>query len=146
MKKSFRPGDDTQGSEIVFFTTPDSISSYVISGVSFSGSSGAGIPAEAPSMVTFLQFFLQMDLPFSMKQSETLTQPITVFNYMPQQQNALVSLDHDIKFTIEDPTLEWQGLKVLKLLKAFNFNFSFQFYLTNTRRTLYRSLNPFKPS
>lgn len=59
-----------------------------------------------------------MDLPYSIKQSETLMQLITVYNYMNNSQDALVSVDHDVKFTIEDPTLQWKG-STFKRLQLF---------------------------
>lgn len=67
-------------------------------------------------MITFMPFFLQMDLPFSIKKSETLTQLITVSNYLNQQQDVLLSVDQSAKFTIEDLSSEWKSLNFFLLI------------------------------
>lgn len=109
--QTFREDDPTRGSEIVNFETPDSISSFVISAIAFSETAGAGVLNDPPSLTTFKPFFIQMDLPYSIKQSETLVQTINVFNYMDTSQDALMSVIRDEKFTIGNPMIGWESKK-----------------------------------
>lgn len=61
-----------------------------------------------------------MDLPFSIRQSETLVQTITVFNYMETSQAALISVVRDEMFVIDEAIPGWDGeksmLRVVHLL------------------------------
>lgn len=92
----------------------------MISGIGFSDDLGAGMSESSPSLMSFRPFFLQLDLPFSIKQSETLLQMITVFNYMDEAQNSLITISQDVKFTIDDPGLQWMG----NLMNLTGFNLS----------------------
>lgn len=92
------------------FQTPDSISSYSISGISF-GPQGGGI-SDVPSTIdTFQPFHIDMQLPFSMRQSEKLHLIIEVFNYMDVSFDAAMIIFNDLidpKFVIVDNVdLEW---------------------------------------
>lgn len=62
--------------------------------------------------MTFKPFFMVMDLPFSIKQSETLVHAITVFNYMNYSQHSVVSVDRDASFLIDNSMSEWEGEKL----------------------------------
>lgn len=112
--------DPTQGSEVITFETPDSISSFIISAISFDDAAGGGVADDPPALVTFKPFFIQMDLPFSIRQSETLVQTITVFNYMETSQAALISVVRDEMFVIDEAIPGWDGeksmLRVVHLL------------------------------
>lgn len=117
--------DKTRGVETVVFETPDSITSFFISGVGFHSTIGAGIPNAPGKLETFKEFFLVMDLPYSIKQTETLMQTFSVFNYMDVEQTVVITVNRDDKYTIVDTQTRWQGSiisnDIFQSLKYFSF-------------------------
>lgn len=109
-RKRHRSSDKTQGSESVLFTAPESITSYAVSGISIHETYGTGIPDAPSALRVFDSFFIMMDLPYSIKQSEILMQNVTIFNYMDTQQTGTLSITRDSRITIVDPTNKWQVL------------------------------------
>lgn len=62
--------------------------------------------------MNFMPFFIEADLPFSMKQSETLFQTVTIFNYMDEDVQAYVTIgrtENDPDFYIINEQMEWMG-------------------------------------
>ena len=71
---------------------PQSITSYIISGVSTSSTCGLGLPKVRPELTVFLPFFLSMTLPYSVKRGEKLRQEVYVYNYQQTEQKVTVSI------------------------------------------------------
>ncbi|KAG5674213.1 hypothetical protein PVAND_004193 [Polypedilum vanderplanki] len=71
---------------------PDSITSYLIYGVSMNEKDGLGLPVNLPSATIYLPFFISLELPPSVKRGETLTLNIQIFNYLGSTQTAIASV------------------------------------------------------
>lgn len=93
---------DYRGKEVITAKVPDSITSYVIYGVSMSKYDGMGLPDLLPTATVFLPFFISMELPYSVKRNEVVNQTIVIFNYLKQSQKATVTVAKDSKFEIVD--------------------------------------------
>jgi CD109 antigen len=76
-------------------TIPDTITSWIVTGFSLSGDYGIGITNEPTRIEVFREFFVKVDLPYSIKAGEHIDLPITVFNYLKQNVQAKVTLDND---------------------------------------------------
>ncbi|KAJ6649480.1 CD109 antigen [Pseudolycoriella hygida] len=80
---------------------PDTITSWVISAFSFNANKGLGLTKEPTKVTTFKKFFVSVSLPYSVKRGETLSVPVTVFNYLDEAINAEVTFfndDNDFEF------------------------------------------------
>ena len=90
---------------------PQSITSYIISGVSTSSTCGLGLPKVRPELSTFLPFFLSMTLPYSIKPGEKLRQEVYVYNYQQTEQTVTVLINKKSEeFEFVDPELDgWQN-------------------------------------
>lgn len=97
------------------FTAPDSITSYVVSGVSMNCDYGLGLPENKPKLKVFLPFFIQAVLPHHMQRAEVLMQDIVIFNYLSQSQTVLVSFKrNDNQFDVLDPAVDgWTGKRIV---------------------------------
>lgn len=76
------------------FPTPDSITSYDISGMTFSPSVGTGIVGTPPSVMGLQKFFMIMSLPYSMKQSEILHQRVVIFNDVDEKATIYLTINN----------------------------------------------------
>lgn len=134
--------DETDiGEAKVRFTAPDSITSYIFSGVSMSDCHGLGLSDIKPKLTVFLPFFIQMVLPHHVKRGEVLMQDIVIFSYLPKNQSVTVSVKrNDKQFEVLEPKLDgWTGEN---RFESANFDFSvliwFQFPPPNIRKSLSR--------
>ena len=83
-------------------TVPDTITSWVITGFSVDPVYGLGL-VEAPTKVkVFRQFFVSLDLPYSVIRGEVVSIPIVVFNYFTEDLTAEVTLKNDGEFEFTD--------------------------------------------
>ncbi|CAG9802375.1 unnamed protein product [Chironomus riparius] len=96
--------DEWKGLERISETVPESITTYLIYGVSMSKYDGIGLSDNVPSVTIFLPFFLSVELPYSVKRNEVLLQDILVFNYLKKSQTVEVKVTKDAKFTAVDLT------------------------------------------
>lgn len=121
-----RQGTSERGKEFISFKVPDSITSYLISGISMSYSYGIGIPSTHPSLTVFQPFFIQLTLPFSIKRGEILTQNIFIFNFLENLQTVTVSIKRiDSEIEIVGPEFDGWNSKI----KIFLINFIIKFCL-----------------
>lgn len=115
-----------RGREVVRTKVPDSITSYIISGVSMNNRFGLALPFTLPKLTIFQPFFVQFTLPFSIKRGEKLTLDIFVFNFLSNSQSVTVSLDrNDVEFYLQNATGNgWTSkIKFLEIVKALTDNF-----------------------
>ncbi|KAJ6649478.1 CD109 antigen [Pseudolycoriella hygida] len=89
------------GEQLFKKKAPDTITSWVISAFSFNANKGLGLTKEPTKVTTFKKFFVSVSLPYSVKRGETLSVPVTVFNYLDKAINAEVTFfndDNDFEF------------------------------------------------
>ena len=72
---------------------PDTITSWIVTGFSLSGEKGLGYQKEPSKIVAFRDFFVKLELPYSIKQNEMFLVKAVVFNYLGQEVEADVTLD-----------------------------------------------------
>lgn len=93
-----------RGREVINVKVPESITSYVVSGVSMNNRFGLALPFSLPSLTIFQPFFIQFTLPFSIKRGEKLRLDIFVFNFLSNAQSVTVSIDkYDAEFYLQNP-------------------------------------------
>lgn len=89
---------------------PDSITSYVVQGVSMNQNDGMGLTVTEPKIQVFLPFFISMEFPYSIKRGEILIQTLVIHNYLDEDQHIDVSISKDLRFTMLDLTrYKWRG-------------------------------------
>ncbi|CRK95442.1 CLUMA_CG008712, isoform A, partial [Clunio marinus] len=100
-----------QGETELEFVPPDTITSYVISGVSMHRRFGLGLPIAKPELTVFMPFFILLNLPHHIKRGEILEQDIFIFNYLTKGQCVVVTVKRDdAAFAVENP--EFDGWEV----------------------------------
>ena len=72
---------------------PDTITSWIVTGFSLSGEKGLGYQKEPSKIVAFRDFFVKLELPYSIKQNEMFLVKAVVFNYLGQEVEADVTLE-----------------------------------------------------
>lgn len=75
-------GDRPRGKLQVSAKVPDTLTSWVVSAVSLNPNFGLGLLDSYPSFTVFMPFFIQLNLPYSVKRGETLTLEILLHNYL----------------------------------------------------------------
>lgn len=120
-KRDRRVHAGRRGSESINVKVPDSITSYIISGVSMHERFGLALPFDLPSLTVFQPFFIQFTLPFSVKRGEKLKQNIFVFNFLNDEQVVTLSVDRqDNEFDFFNSELnEWQSMRKTFLNRKF---------------------------
>ncbi|XP_073987023.1 CD109 antigen-like isoform X2 [Rhodnius prolixus] len=81
---------------------PDSITSWIISAFSLDPVYGLGLMDVPKKVKVFRQFFISLDLPYSVIRGETMTIPVVVFNYMDKSVYADVTLENTGQFEFAD--------------------------------------------
>jgi CD109 antigen len=84
---------------------PDTITSWIITGFSINSVTGLGITKNPSKFSVFQPFFVSTNLPYSIKQGEVVSIPVTVFNYLESDQDANVTLfnkDGEFEFVDAD--------------------------------------------
>lgn len=83
---------------------PDTITSWYITAFATNNRYGLGVTDEKTVFKVFKQFFISLNLPYSIKRGETIALSIVIFNYMSQKVTAKVTLDNSRKeFEFVDP-------------------------------------------
>jgi CD109 antigen len=94
-----------RGREVINVKVPESITSYIISGVSMNNRFGLALPSSLPSLTVFQPFFIQFTFPFSIKRGEKLKLDIFIFNFLSSAQMVTVSIDkNDAEFSLQNPS------------------------------------------
>ncbi|KAG5669928.1 hypothetical protein PVAND_000218 [Polypedilum vanderplanki] len=112
----------SDGPENFVATVPDSITTYLVQGVSMNQNDGIGLQNKECSITPFLDFFISMDLPFSVKRGETLVQGFTVFNYLRGTQNVRITINKDSKFDFINPTKYGWSITNTNIFKTVKFD------------------------
>lgn len=101
---------DGDGQYLLRKNVPDTITSWVVTGFSLDEENGLGI-SEPQTLVVTQNFFLKLNLPYSIRWGEILQVEILVFNYVPDRK---VNLSVDVElFTNEsDPDFEFIDKKI----------------------------------
>jgi CD109 antigen len=76
-------------------TVPDSITSWILSGFSIHPEYGFGLIEEPVKLEVFQQFFISLNLPFSIKRGETVEISATIFNYFEQNLKSQITLSNE---------------------------------------------------
>jgi uncharacterized protein YfaS (alpha-2-macroglobulin family) len=108
-----------RGREVINVKVPESITSFVISGVAMNNRFGLALPSSYPKLTVFQPFFIQFTLPFSIKRGEKLKLDLFVFNFMDVSQSVTVSIQrNDAEFTLQNLAANgWQGIERLTIFK-----------------------------
>nr|BAR45620.1 alpha-2-macroglobulin 3 [Vargula sp. RS-2014] len=80
---------------------PDTITEWVGSGYCLSSSEGLGISEEA-SFISFTPFFIDYNLPYSVKRGETFELKVSVFNYLGISAPVLLELQQSNDYDVAD--------------------------------------------
>ncbi|XP_067624053.1 CD109 antigen-like [Eurosta solidaginis] len=81
------------GQDNVIQKIPDTITSWVITGFSINPKTGFTLTTKPTVVRTFLEFFVAVNLPLSVKVGETLTLPVVIFNYLHTDTKANVIME-----------------------------------------------------
>jgi len=84
---------DEAGRASVNVEVPDTITSWIVTGFSLSAEKGLGYQKEPSKIVAFRDFFVKLELPYSIKQNEMFLLKAIVFNYLGQEIEADVTLE-----------------------------------------------------
>ncbi|KAL7028444.1 hypothetical protein ACKWTF_005838 [Chironomus riparius] len=125
--------DESKGIATITEKVPESITTYLIYGVSMSKYDGIGLSDNIPEVSIFLPFFLSIELPYSVKRNEVLIQDILIFNYLPRRQTVEVKITKNDGFeAVELENYGWKDVKgfYVKSIKTYvNKNIKLQFAL-----------------
>ncbi|XP_028411916.1 CD109 antigen-like isoform X2 [Dendronephthya gigantea] len=83
---------NSAGQAQVLSKSPDTITSWVLSGFSVSNVTGFGVANEKPQLRVFQPFFLSLDLPYSVIRGEEVAIKVIVFNYENKEVKVTVTL------------------------------------------------------
>ncbi|XP_065358094.1 thioester-containing protein 1 allele S3-like [Calliphora vicina] len=91
---------DTQ----IILNIPETITTWRITAFSNNDVTGFGIVDGPTDITTFLPFFITVNLPYSVKRDETITIPVTIFNYYNQSLPTDIKMyNTDLKFNFVEP-------------------------------------------
>lgn len=114
IRKIGQKKDKLRGEKCFKFIAPDSITSYILSGVSMNDEHGIGLPDVTPKLTVFLPFFIDAALPHHIKRGEVLMQDILMFNYLKTQSVIITVKRNDKQYEFLDPELDgWKGEKIV---------------------------------
>ncbi|CAB3408447.1 unnamed protein product [Caenorhabditis bovis] len=74
---------------------PDTITSWVASTFAINDEMGLGISPTTSKLRVFRPFFIQLNLPYSVRRGEKFALLVLVFNYMEKEQDVTVTLKYD---------------------------------------------------
>lgn len=112
LRKIGKQKDKFRGEKCFAFPAPDSITSYILSGVSMNDDHGIGLPEIKPKLTVFLPFFIDAALPHHIKRGEVLMQDILMFNYLKTQSVIITVKRNNKQYEFLDPKLDgWKGEK-----------------------------------
>ncbi|KAG4071650.1 hypothetical protein HA402_011804 [Bradysia odoriphaga] len=83
---------------------PDTITSWYLTGFATNNQYGLGITENKTVFKVFKNFFISLNLPYSVKRGEAVLLQIVIFNYLPQKVTTKVTLDNSLQqFEFVDP-------------------------------------------
>ena len=86
---------DLEGRAAIDVAAPDlANTSWIISGFSIDNLHGMGIAEQLQSLEVFQPFFVKVELPYSVKQGETVAIEMIVYNYLEKEISAEVTLEN----------------------------------------------------
>lgn len=73
-----------------------------------------GIQSVKPALRVFRPFFILASFPNNIKRQEILTQDFIIFNYLPNNQTVVVTVDrNDEQFLVMSPAFDnWKGKNI----------------------------------
>ena len=84
--------------------TPDTITSWVVTGFSLNPASGFALTKYPTNIKTFRPFFVTTNLPYAVKRGEQVDVPLIVFNYMDEPLEAEITMaNEDAEFEFIEP-------------------------------------------
>lgn len=93
-------------------TVPDTITSWIITGLSVNSNFGLGLTKNPKTLKVFQPFFISVNLPYSVKRGEIVSIPIVVFNYLETDlPTELIVHNDDGKFEFVDDSKDTTGSK-----------------------------------
>nr|XP_018897644.1 PREDICTED: CD109 antigen-like isoform X2 [Bemisia tabaci] len=85
---------------------PDTITSWIITAFSVDPVNGFGLLSVPKKLTVFKQFFVSLDLPYSVIRGEVLAIPVVVFNYLNKDLSVDVTLENVGQFEFADHSNE----------------------------------------
>lgn len=76
---------------------PDTITSWYLTGFATNDEYGLAVTDDKTVFKVFKKFFVSLNLPYSVKRGEAVLLQIVIFNYLPQNVTAKVTLDNSLK-------------------------------------------------
>ncbi|KAL3843040.1 hypothetical protein ACJMK2_020997 [Sinanodonta woodiana] len=83
---------DADGTATIFQTVPDTITEWVANAFALNVNSGLGIAAMTANLTVFQNFFVNLQLPYSVVRGEEVVIQANVFNYYDSDEYVLVTL------------------------------------------------------
>lgn len=99
---------------VITSKVPDSITSFIITAFSINPITGFAITKNPTVLSVFKPMFISMDLPYSVKVGEIVIVPVSVFNYMDDDQEADVTFynnDSEFDFINAEEEINLHGSK-----------------------------------
>lgn len=88
---------------------PDSLTTWILTGFSIDPLNGLAITKKPHELCVQQQFHISINLPYSVKRGEIVTVPCSVFNYLPNEIDADVTLENEYnEFEFIDSTVNDQ--------------------------------------
>jgi CD109 antigen len=97
---------------------PDTITSWITSAFAVNDNSGLGVAPLTAKLKVFRPFFIQLNLPYSVKRGEKMGLQVLIFNYMSSEQSVLVTLEKNPAFSF----VEKSGPGKKPITKNIKFN------------------------
>lgn len=74
---------------------PDSLTTWLLTGFSIDPVNGLTLTKKPSEVCVQQQFYISIDLPYSVKRGEILTLPCSIFNYLPNEIEVEIILEND---------------------------------------------------
>lgn len=87
--------NESNGTLTITKKVPDTITSWVITGLSVNPTNGLGLTKVAKTLKVFQPFFVSLNLPYSVKRGEVVSVPVILFNYLDTDVSADVTLHNE---------------------------------------------------
>ncbi|KAI9585832.1 hypothetical protein GQX74_001679 [Glossina fuscipes] len=114
------PSNDNMTSATVTKSIPDTITSWVITAFAVNEKTGLGMTEKPFKINVFQPFFIDVNLPYSVKRGEVIAIPVIIFNYMDKTLDAEITMDNTDKeydFTEVSNEIEESILSTQKRMK-----------------------------
>lgn len=102
LQPHFSSGSITRNEKV-----PDTITSWYLTGFATNNQYGLGVTEDKTIFKVFKNFFISLNLPYSVKRGEAFLLQIVIFNYLPKKVTTTVTLDNSLKqYEFVDPDSE----------------------------------------